>query len=80
MKKTKSNLGYVNLLNFGEIIKFAKYFDIVELEQPQIAVLSHIRNLVCHADRPLIEKHEDLKNLDEAGRTCISLLEKVCSQ
>jgi len=75
MKDTRSELRWVNLLYFKEIVEFAIYFKIVQLEAAQVEILAQIRNSICHADRPLIEKHEDLRSLDEAGHICLSLIE-----
>lgn len=73
MKRERSDLGWVNLLSFNEIIRFAQYFKIVQLEPPQIDVLSRVRNSVYHADRPLVEKDRDVRHLVEARRICTSL-------
>lgn len=80
MKTKRANLRWENLLSFNEILRFAKYFEIVKLDQSQIDVLSKVRNLICHADRPLIEKHENVKRLAEARQICTDLLNDLIAK
>jgi len=73
MKRERSDLGWANILYFNEIIRFAQHFKIVQLRPLQIEVLSQVRNSICHAERPLVEKHRDVRRLVEARRICTSL-------
>lgn len=75
MEKNRSDLKLMNLLSFNEIVRIANHLKKVKLKQKQIDILSKVRNLVCHADRPFVEKHNDVKRISEAKRICILLLE-----
>lgn len=74
MKENRADLGWVNVLSFNEVVRFACHFEKVALEPQQVEVISKVRNLVCHADRPLVEAHRDVRRLAEAKKICISVL------
>lgn len=73
-KNNRTELGWVSLLFFDEIVRCSCYFEMVQLEQEEINTISKTRNCVYHARRVLIGRHEDVKRLAKARRICISLL------
>lgn len=77
MRKNRSNLNWVNLLSFNEIVRFAHYFEKVTLTKLDREVICCTRNLICHANRRLVEKHEDVKRLAEAKKICFSMLKAM---
>lgn len=76
-RENRANLGLVNLLHFREIVQFACHFGKLKLKKEEISVISHARNLVCHAGRPLVERHDDVRRLVEAKRICVSCFENA---
>lgn len=73
-RENRAELGWVNLLSFDEILRCGKFLEKIEIKQTQINEISKTRNSVCHADRALVEKYEDVKRLSEVKAMCISLL------
>lgn len=74
MKEKRADLSLVNVLSFNEIVRFACHFEKVALEPKQVEEISKVRNLVCHANRPLVEAHRDVRRLAESKNICISVL------
>lgn len=74
MRKSRANLDWVNLLSFNQIVRFACHFGKVKLAQHQVDIISKVRNSVCHASRPLVKNHKEVKNLSEAKKICFSAL------
>lgn len=73
-KKKRANLDWVNLLSFNELVRFALHFGRLQLKDKEIAVVSKVRNLVCHASDLLVESHEDVKRLSGAKRICMKCI------
>ena len=73
----RTELSLVNLLSFNEIIRFASFFNKVSIKMQDIETISKVRNLICHADLPLIESYQDVKRLSAAKNICIKMIDQI---
>lgn len=74
LEKHRANLDWINFLFFKEIVEIACYLNKIKLKQKEIDIISKIRNLVCHANKPLIKKYEDIRRLIRTKNICLSIL------
>lgn len=76
MKNNRSNLGWVSLLYFKEILLCAKHLGKLHIRVSKIDTISKVRNLVCHVStEELVESHEHVRRLSGARKICVSLLQ-----
>jgi hypothetical protein len=80
MKARRADLGWVNLLSFDEIVRFACHLGKVHLEGQQTEAISRTRNTIYHATRALVEKPRDVRRLAEAKTICVSVLKDIMAQ
>jgi len=66
LKKKVKNLtaehadqGYVNFMSFTEMVKVARHYNVLNLEEKDLKWVTDIRNRVDHADHPLIQTKRD---------------------
>jgi hypothetical protein len=74
LRENRADLDWVNLLYFGEILKFAGFYGFLNLDQIDIDIVASIRNRVDHADEQLVKKFDDVKTLSRAHQICASIL------
>lgn len=75
LRQNRADLDWVNLLYFGEILKFAVFSGYLNLDPADIDLVAGIRNRVDHADDSLVKKYEDVKTLARTHQICASILE-----
>lgn len=80
MKDNRADLGWAPPLYFSELIHFACEFKIVKISCEEAETIIEVRNLVSHADNPLIERHSAVGRLSEANYICTSILDSMNRQ
>ncbi len=76
MKDHSAELEWTTVLYFGELLQFAKHFrKLPPVTHKDIEVLSSVRNKVCHATGPLVDKPTDIKDLSTAMRVSTAILQ-----
>ena len=75
-RKKDVDVGWTGLLSFDEILRFAKFYSLVDLSNNDRALLANIRNRVAHTDRLLVAQRQDTQKLIRARNLCLQLLEK----
>lgn len=71
----RADRGWDGLLYFSEVLRLAKKSELIDLKPEEYDLLPKIRNKVAHSDRPLVEKHRDVKELKKARQLCEDLLQ-----
>jgi hypothetical protein len=73
-RKQAADLDIISLLSFDEIIQCSRQMEKLQLKQTEVDKLSYTRNCVCHAGKPLINKHKEIKRLVAVKELCIAIL------
>lgn len=73
-EEEQSDLGWVGLLSFRELLQLACYHHLVELGQPELEQIVEVRNRVAHSDQPLVRDKASLSRIVEARHTLDRLL------
>lgn len=77
MEKLRSNnvdLGWANILYFGEILQISKYFGLIQIRQADIQLLNKFRNRIAHSDGSLIRNYGEVPDLSKTWNLCQFLL------
>jgi len=77
MERKRADYGWTSLLYFNEIVNFAVKLKTIRLKGKKIDLISNVRNLIAHADGPLVEEHAHVRRLSEAKDLCLSLLKSM---
>ncbi len=72
MKDHSAELEWTTVLYFGELLQFAK---LPPITHKDIEILSSVRNKVCYATGPLVDKPTDIKDLSTAMRVSTAILQ-----
>jgi len=74
VREGRADRGYVEFLGFGELLRLAVYFGMIDISEDVIKRVKGVRDGVCHAKLALVMKHDDVRCLSEARHTCLSVL------
>ncbi len=69
--------GYINFLSFGEMLKFACHYKVLDLQEKDVKWVTDVRNRVDHADSPLIQTQRDAVKLVRAQEICLYVLNQI---
>ena len=73
MREGRAELGWVDLLYFREIARFAAHFGRTNITDEQIGQLNQLRNHVVHTAGSLVGSHEEVVRLSEVVGLCASI-------
>lgn len=79
LTEENADRGYINFMYFGEMLKFACYYHVLNLQDKDLKWVTDIRNRVDHADRPLIETKRDAIKLAKVRELCVDILDQLAN-
>jgi len=75
LRASRANLNWTTGLMFGNIIDLAMHLKLVRLTQADRDKVVSVRNNVDHATGALVESLNDVRDLSEAKRICLQVLQ-----
>ena len=68
-KQRRSNidLGWLGALSFGEILRLARRFHTVKLDDEELDLQTNFRNRIAHTNLRLIDTYSDIRRLSKVG-------------
>lgn len=76
-EKDDVDIGWIGLLYFDEILRFASHFGVIALSNKDRETLVNIRNRVAHTDRLLVDSHKDVGLLVKTRELSMKLLNEL---
>jgi len=61
------DLGWTAVLSLGELLRLARRYHTLKLEDEDLALVTRFRNRVAHASLRLIEKHSEVRELSKVS-------------
>lgn len=74
------DIGWSGLLSFAEMLKFAVYYNILDVDQADQEILSRMRNSVAHSDKLLVKNHKDVPKLVKARMRAEHILKSTSNR